>query len=75
MFKSPVTKLVKFFERSRDGWKAKCQTAKSRSKHWANQARAVERSRDTWRAKAESAERNLRQLTQELQALKGSRAS
>lgn len=70
MFKSPVAKLLKFFERSRDGWKGKCQTAKSQTKHWANQARAVERSRDVWRNKAEQAERELRQLRQELQALK-----
>jgi hypothetical protein len=74
MFKSPVAKLVKFFERSRDGWKAKCQTAKSRSKHWATQARAVERSRDAWRVKAESAVRELRQLKQELEALKSTAA-
>jgi len=70
MFKSPVAKLVKFFERSRDGWRAKCQTAKSQTKHWANQARAVEQSRDSWRTKAEAAGRELRQVRQELQALK-----
>lgn len=70
MFKSPVAKLVRFFERSRDGWKAKCQTAKSQTKHWANQARAVEQSREAWRKKAEQAQRESRQLRQELQALK-----
>ena len=29
-YKSPIHKLLRFFERSRDGWKAKCQAAKPR---------------------------------------------
>lgn len=74
MFKSPVAKLVKFFERSRDGWKAKCQAAKLLSKRRATQVRAVERSREGWRAKATAAQREIRQLQQELQALKGTAA-
>jgi hypothetical protein len=64
MFKSPVRKLVKFFRKSRDGWKAKCQEAKTLNKRLATQVRAVQRSRDAWRRKAESAERALQDLKQ-----------
>lgn len=71
MFKSPVGKLVKFFQRSRDGWKAKCQAAKLQCKRRATQIRAVERSRQRWRDKAQAAQREVRQLQRELQALKG----
>jgi len=74
MFKSPLPKLVKFFERSRNGWKSKCQQAKAQNKHLATQTRAVEKSRAAWRARAESAERELRELRQALPALKNTAA-
>ena len=74
-FKSPVSKLLRFFQTSRDGWKAKCQQAKSQIKYWTNQARAVQRSRDAWREKAESAQRELRELQQEVEALKNTAAA
>jgi len=70
MFKSPVPKLVKFFEKSRNGWKSKCQQAKTRNKRLATQTRAVEKSRDAWRQRAELAEGELRDLRQELEAFK-----
>ena len=35
-FLSPVKKLVRFFERSRNGWKRKCQEAKRRIKRLSN---------------------------------------
>lgn len=69
MFKSPVRKLVAFFEKSRNGWKEKCRAAKSQSKYWANQARAAMRSREEWRQKAERSACELEQLRQELAAL------
>ena len=65
MFKSPVRKLMAFFEKSRDGWKQKCRTARSQGKYWSNQARAVMRSRDEWREKAKASARELEQLRQE----------
>lgn len=70
MLKSPVAKLLKFFQKSRNGWKAKCQQAKERNKHLATQTSAVEKSRAAWRRKAEFAQRELRALRQELEALK-----
>jgi hypothetical protein len=70
MFKSPMRKLVKFFRKSRDGWKAKCQEAKKLNKRLATQVRAVEKSRAAWRGKAESAERELWEMKQAVESQK-----
>lgn len=70
MFKSPVSKLMKFFHKSRDGWKAKCQEAKRANKLLANQTRAVEKSRERWRETALAAQRQLRELEREVEELK-----
>jgi hypothetical protein len=69
VFKTPTRKLMKFFEKSRNGWKAKCQAAKVDAKRWANQARAVAKSRDEWRRRAEAQECEVADLRQELAAL------
>ncbi len=69
MFKSPLPKLVRFFQKSRDGWKRKCQQAKVECRCWANQARAVARSRDEWRRRAEASARELCSVKAELAAL------
>jgi hypothetical protein len=70
MFKSPVSKLVAFFRKSRDAWKAKCLAAKRQSKRWATQARAVERSRTHWKQVARASRQEVRQLKRELKELK-----
>jgi lipopolysaccharide export system protein LptC len=75
MFKSPVRKLVKFFRKSRDGWKAKCQEAKTLNKRLATQVRAVEKSRAAWRRKAELAERELRDMRQAGESQKNTAAA
>lgn len=69
-YKSPVAKLLKFFRRSRDGWKAKCLATKSANKKLANQTRAVERSRERWKQAAQAAGSRVRELERELQELK-----
>ena len=61
-FTSPVRKLARFFERSRDGWKEKCQEAKKSCKKLSNQVRAVEKSREHWKELARQQERELREL-------------
>ncbi len=66
VFRSPRLKLVKFFQKSRDKWKAKCQAAKGHSKRLGNQLRAVEKSRAMWRQRAEQSERKLAALQAEL---------
>ena len=66
--KSPLPKLVQFFQRSRNGWKAKYRALKDECRLLGNQVRAVEKSREKWRREAQQAQRQIRQLQQELQA-------
>lgn len=68
--KSPVRKLLSFFENSRDQWKAKHHDLKTRLKKEQNQVRAVEKSRESWRLRAEAAEREQSRLAAEIAALK-----
>ena len=72
VFKSPLPKLVRFFQSSRDKWKEKCLKAKRESKKLANQARAVEKSRERWKQQAKVAQRQVRELERELADLKSS---
>jgi hypothetical protein len=67
-FTTPVRKLAQFFERSRDGWKAKCQEAKTACKKLSNQVRAVEKSREHWKELARQQERELRELKKQASA-------
>lgn len=60
--KSPTKKLLAFFQRSRDGWKAKYMALKKRSAVLANQVYAVEKSREEWRKRAKAAERQVAEL-------------
>jgi predicted nucleic acid-binding Zn-ribbon protein len=70
VLRSPLRKLVRFFQRSRDNWKRKCQEAKMRYKLMVNQVRAVEKSRAEWRSRAEQSEQRVLQLERELAELK-----
>ena len=74
-FSSPVGKLVRFFERSRDRWKAKQQELKKERKRLLNQTRAVEKSREEWRQRAFTTQQRVRQLELELEALKSRRSA
>lgn len=65
-FATPLRKLARFFQRSRDGWKAKCQEAKREGKKLSNQTRAVEKSRDHWKELARQREQEIRELRQQL---------
>ena len=65
-YTSPRKKLLQFFVRSRDRWRAKCLEAKARCKLRGNQVRAVERSREQWRTLAEQREQRIAELEQEL---------
>lgn len=69
-YKSPVRKLLRFFQNSRDQWKAKHQELKKQLKKEQNQVRAVEKSRAAWREKAEAAARRIRELERELAEIK-----
>src|SRR3990172_9130229 len=49
-FLSPLTKLVTFFQRSRDKWKEKCKAAKRQNKSLKVCLNKMKQSRDRWKA-------------------------
>lgn len=69
-FASPAAKLVRFFENSRDQWKAKHHQLKIDCKRLENQTRAVERSREQWRQRSRAAEQRVKELEREIEQLK-----
>jgi chromosome segregation ATPase len=71
-FSSPTVKLVRFFEGSRDRWKAKQKRLRDERKLLLNQTRAVEKSREAWRERASAAEQRVKELERELAELKSS---
>ena len=54
-YRSPLSKLLRFFRRSRDQWKSKCKVAKEENKSLKIRLAKMTESRDRW--KAQSAER------------------
>ena len=66
-YRSPARVLARFFERSRDLWKAKYQELQQRLKAFRTDLRDLRRSRDRWRAKAEALERKIQELHAKLQ--------
>ena len=62
---SPVPKLLRFFLRSRNGWKEKCQKAKAVLKQLKNEVYALRKSRDGWKAFAKQQEQELKHLRRE----------
>jgi chromosome segregation ATPase len=69
-YKSPQRKLVKFFEKSRDGWKAKCHEAKRTVKRLKNRIRFLEQSKEQWKERARDLERELQRLKEEKASLR-----
>jgi hypothetical protein len=67
VYLSPLKKLMRFFRKSRDGWKRKCQDAKHTLKLLKNQVRAVQRSREQWKLRCQEQERRIAELEAELQ--------
>ncbi len=49
IYKSPLHKLVRFFEKSRDGWKEKHGKAKIENKYLQNRIRYLERTELQWK--------------------------
>lgn len=69
-YRSPQSKLVRFFERSRDNWKRKCQERMVRMKRLASRLEKMRSGRDRWRERAQSLEEELTRVQDELQHLK-----
>ncbi len=66
-YRSPWRVLARFFEKSRDLWKAKYQALQERIKEFRTEVRDLRRSRDRWRVKAEALERKIQELRAKLQ--------
>ena len=62
-YKSPIRKLVRFFETSRDQWKAKCLEAKATAKGLKHRIRYLEQSKAEWKTKAKELEQELARMT------------
>jgi predicted nucleic acid-binding Zn-ribbon protein len=61
-YKSPTYKLLAFFEKSRDKWKAKCLEAKRENRSLKYCLAKMTEKRDRWKAKARDLEKRLREL-------------
>ena len=61
-YKSPLRKLVTFFENSRNQWKEKYQLAKKTIKRLSNRVRYLEQSKEQWKQKAIALEQELKQM-------------
>ena len=61
-YKSPIRKLVRFFEKSRDQWKAKCLEAKVTAKGLKHRIRYLEQSKEEWKTRAKELEKELARI-------------
>ncbi len=68
-YTSPARKLIRFFLKSRDQWKAKCQSAKATVKRLENRVRFLEKSKDNWKARTKALEAENARLKSQVQEL------
>ena len=68
--KSPLKKLVVFFRKSRDGWKAKHLATQYENIILANKVRSVDKSRLKWKDRAQLAEKAAEKAREELHLLR-----
>lgn len=69
-YKSRPKLLVRFFEKSRDRWKVKCQDAKFQLKLARNKIRAMQKSRTAWKTEAKRLEAELQETRRLLEESK-----
>jgi hypothetical protein len=62
-FRSPISKLLPFFCRSRDKWKAKCKAAKRENRSLKYCLAKMKESRDRWKAEVRSLRKSLQAET------------
>ncbi len=60
VYKSPIKKLARFFEKSRDQWKATYSEAKTTIVYLRNRVHSLEKSRDHWKRQAQEATEKLK---------------
>jgi hypothetical protein len=58
-FRSPISKLLRFFYRSRDKWKTKCKAAKRENKSLKYRLAKMTESRDRWKAEVRSLRKSI----------------
>jgi len=68
-YKSPTSKLLKFFEKSRDAWKKKCRDAKRTIKGLKNRIRTLEQSKEHWKDRTQELEAEIARLHSQKDAL------
>lgn len=74
-YKSPPRKLIRFFEKSRDQWKAKCRAAKEKIKRLQHRVRYLEQSKAEWKERAQTLEAEVAHLQAQLLTRDAERAS
>jgi hypothetical protein len=57
-YRSPISKLLRFFCSSRDKWKAKCKEAKRENKSLKYRLAKMKESRDRWKVQARCSARS-----------------
>ena len=67
-YRSPWRVLARFFEKSRDLWKAKYQALQERIKEFRTEVRDLRRSRERWRAKADALEQQIDELRAQIRS-------
>lgn len=73
-YKSPRGKLLRFFQRSRDKWKAKCLAAKVRLKQLKHRLGYLEQSKQAWKARAQQHAAEVAELRARLAETEGALA-
>lgn len=69
-YKSPLKKLVKFFEKSRDNWKSKYFEKKIELKRAKNQINDLKHRKEDWKDRAIEAENKLKEIERESSEVK-----
>ena len=69
-YKSPLRKLVKFFEQSRDQWKEKYFQKKTQVKQLQNRVRYLERTKQEWKQKAKNLKAEVKPLEEKVSSIK-----
>ena len=58
-YRSPISKLLRFFCRSRDKWKTRCKEAKRENKSLKYRLAKMTENRDRWQAEAKALRRSV----------------
>jgi archaellum component FlaC len=66
-YKSPIKKLIRFFEISRDGWKDKYLTLKKDLKRFKNRIYDLEKRKENWKQEALNSREEIKSLQLKVQ--------